>query len=171
MNMKKLLGVGLVRGVLGGLAGTGAGLGITMLIRMGIGLPAWNAGPVWAGGIVAGVLGYLTALGIFSYWARWCVGAHDKIAIDEPGGSWMRFLSVSTDHKTIGIQYLATALMFLPIAVILQLVARLDMSKIGLSLSPETYTSLISDHGIVMLFIVAIPALRRADELFSCHCR
>ena len=156
--MKRFLSIGIVRGVLGGLIGTGAGVALTMLIRAAIGLPAWNAGPVWAVGILAGVLGYLIALGIFNYWARWFVGSAEKAQPVEEGRSWTRYLNVSTDHKTIGIQYLATALIFLPIAVILQLIARVDMSKIGLTLSPETYTSIISDHGIVMLFIVAIPA-------------
>ena len=156
--MKRFLSIGLVRGMLGGAAGTGAGICLGMLIRTAMGLPAWNQGQVWAAGIIVGVAGYLTALGLFNYWARWFVGARDRLETRMPSRSWTRFLSVSTDHKTIGIQYLATALIFLPIAVVLQLIARADLSKIGFSLNPETYTALISDHGIVMLFIVAIPA-------------
>ena len=156
--MKRVFSTGIVRGVLGGAAGTGLGIGLGMLIRMALGLTAWNQGQVWAAGIIAGVAGYLIALGLFNHWARWFVGARDRFETTIPSRSWTRFLNVSTDHKTIGIQYLATALIFLPIAVILQLVARVDLSKVGFSLNPEAYTALISDHGIVMLFIVAIPA-------------
>ena len=156
--MKKLISLGVVRGVLGGLTGTGAGVGVAMLMRQAMGLPAWNAGPVWAAGILAGVMGYLLALGLFNYWARWFIGTAEKAQPAAPEHSWTRFLNVSTDHKTIGIQYLATALIFLPVAVILQLITRVDMARVGLTLSAETYTSFISDHGIVMLFIVAIPA-------------
>ena len=76
--MKRFLSIGVVRGVLGGLIGTGAGVGIAMLIRQAMGLPAWNAGPVWAVGILIGVVGYLIALGLFNYWARWFVGAPEK---------------------------------------------------------------------------------------------
>jgi cytochrome c oxidase subunit 1 len=113
---------------------------------------------VWAAGILTGVAGYLVALGLFAYWARWFIGAREKAETALPSRSWTRFLNVSTDHKTIGIQYLTSALIFLPVAVTLQLIARVDLSKIGFSLNNETYTALISDHGIVMLFIVAIPA-------------
>jgi len=157
--MRKFVSLGITRGVLGGAAGTGAGVGITMLIRLALGLPAWNSGPVWAAGILAGVVGYLAALGLFNYWICWFFGAAETEEQPPESRSWTRYLNVSTNHKVIGVQYLATALVFLPFAVILQLVARTDMSKLSAAfLSTEAYTSIISDHGIVMLFIVAIPA-------------
>jgi cytochrome c oxidase subunit I len=123
-----------------------------------LGLPAWNAGPAWAVGIMTGVLGYLAALGLFGQWARWFTGAAEKPEAVEAVTSWTRFLRVSTNHKVIGVQYLATALLFLPVAVILQLIGRVDLSKVGLTLSAESYSAIVSDHGIIMLFIVALPA-------------
>jgi cytochrome c oxidase subunit 1 len=48
---------------------------------------------------------------------------------------------------------------FLPFAVVLQIIGRLDLSKlIPPVLDPHGYESVISVHGIAMLFIVAIPA-------------
>ena len=62
------------------------------------------------------------------------------------------------NHKVIGVQYLVTSLLFLPFAIALQLIGRLDLSKLIPSLHPNVYESIISTHGLVMLFIVVLPA-------------
>ena len=72
--IKAFLAIDLIRGGLAGLAGTAAGVGITMLVRLAMGLPAWNPGPVWVIGILVGVITYLAVLGVFSYWFRWAIG-------------------------------------------------------------------------------------------------
>ena len=112
------------RGALAGLAGTGIGMGITMLVRLAMGLPAWNEGPVVVIGILAGVLSYLIALGVFNYWFRWAIGAEPKEESRPPVKGWTRYFNVDTNHKVIGIQYIVTALVFLPFAVALQLLGR-----------------------------------------------
>jgi cytochrome c oxidase subunit I len=157
--LKSISGLGMVRGFLGGLAGTAAGAGITVLIRLGMGLPGWNPGPVLVVGILAGVISYLIILGVFTYWFEWAIGREPQADIATQVKGWQRYFALDINHKTIGIQYLATSMVFLPFAVVLQLIGRLDLSKLIPSLSLSTYESIISDHGLTMLFIVVLPAV------------
>ena len=156
-TLKTIFSLDIVKGFLGGLVGTGAGVGITMLVRWGVGLPAWSPGPDLVVGIIVGVITYLAVLGIFNYWFRWAIGAPQKERSEPLTNSWKRYLNVDTNHKVIGVQYVITSLVFLPFAVTLQLIGRLDLSKV-ISLTPSTYESIISDHGLTMLFIVVLPA-------------
>jgi cytochrome c oxidase subunit 1 len=156
--MKTILSLDIVKGFLAGIVGTAVGMGITMLIRLATGLPAWDPGPVIVVGIVVGVLFYLVVLGVFNFWFRWAgKGQQDEEATQRKQG-WIRYFNVDTNHKVIGIQYLVTALVFLPFAVALQLVGRLDLSQLIPALSANTYESIISVHGLTMFFIVVIPA-------------
>ncbi|HTY81154.1 MAG TPA: cbb3-type cytochrome c oxidase subunit I, partial [Dehalococcoidales bacterium] len=145
------------RGTLAGLAGTAAGMGITMLVRIAMGLPGWNEGPVVVIGIFTGVICYLLALGVFNYWFRRAVGAMPA-AERLPAPGWRRYFNVDTNHKVIGIQYLVISLIFLPFAVALQLTGRLDITHLIPTLSLNAYESIISVHGLIMFFIVVIPA-------------
>jgi cytochrome c oxidase subunit I len=157
LGMKRLLSLGAVRGALCGLAGTVAGIGFTVLIRMGMGLPAWNPGPILTVGIFTGVITYLITVGVFSYWARWAIGAEPRPE-GPPKRGWERYFNVDTNHKVIGVQYITMGLIFLPFAVILQLIGRVSMADPGLHLlNNSAYESVISDHGIVMLFMVVLP--------------
>ena len=136
-RLKTIFSLDVTRGFLAGLAGTAAGMGITMLVRLAMGLPAWNAGPVLTIGILVGVITYLSVLGIFNYWFRWATGSQPKEETEPPARSWTRYFNVDINHKIIGIQYVVTSLVFLPFAVSLQLVGRLDLSKIIPALSPS----------------------------------
>jgi cytochrome c oxidase subunit 1 len=154
--MRTALSTDSLRGALAGLAGTGAGIGIAVAVRIAWGLAAWSPGPVLTIGIISGVITYLAATGVFNYWARWAIG-RSPAEPSTPPRSWRRYFNVDTNHKVIGIQYIVTALVFLPVAVAYQIVGRLELSKIGVNLEPQTYLSLIGDHGVVMLFIVVLP--------------
>ena len=155
----RVFSLDLTRGALFGLAGTGVGVGMTVLVRRALGLTLWNEGSVLTVGILAGVTAYLFSVGVLRYWLRWVTGAPSAVEEKPARPSWTRYFNVDTNHKVIGIQYMVTALLFLPFAVALQLLARLYMAKLGVvTLSPGTYESVISDHGIVMLFIVVLPA-------------
>jgi len=156
--MKGFFSLGIVKGFLGGLAGTGIGMGLTVLIRLALSLPGWKTEPVCVVGILAGVISYLAALGVFHHWLRWAVGSEDEEEKEIPVTGWRRYFNVDTNHKVIGIQYLVTALIFLPFAVALQLLGRLDLSKLIPAVSASTYESVISTHGLIMFFFVVIPA-------------
>jgi cytochrome c oxidase subunit 1 len=156
--MKGIFSLSVVKGFLAGLAGTGIGMGVMMLIRAIMGMPAWKTGPVVVAGILTGVIAYLAGLGVFHYWFRWAVGDEAK-EVDAPRAKgWRRYFNVDTNHKVIGIQYLVTALVFLPFAVALQLLGRLDLSKLIPAISASAYESVISTHGLIMFFFVVIPA-------------
>ncbi len=156
--LKTLFSLDIVRGFLAGLAGTGAGIGITMGVRQAMGLPSWSPGPDLTIGIITGVITYLAVLGVFNYWFRWATGAPLQEEPEPPKQSWKRYFNVDINHKVIGIQYMVTSLAFLPFAVVLQLIGRLDLSKIIPALNPTAYETIISDHGLTMLFIVVLPA-------------
>ncbi len=65
------------------------------------------------------------------------------------------------------MQYLVTALSFLPLAVALQVLGRAQMAKfVPALLAPGAYESIISDHGIMMLFIVVLPAISGLMNFF-----
>jgi cytochrome c oxidase subunit I len=158
LGFRKLFSLDATRGVVAGLAGAGAGMGLMVLVRRSLGLPSWSADPVITVGILTGVISYLIALGVFNYWARWAVGgAPGETNVPRKRG-WERYFSVDTNHKVIGIQYLVMGLSFLPYAVVLQLIGRTHMADPHLGiLNNNTYESVISDHGIVMLFMVVLP--------------
>jgi len=157
--VKTILSLGIVRGVLAGLAGTAAGVGLTVLGRWAMGMTPWSEGPVFTIAIFVGVFAYLIGAGVFNYWARWMIGQRPPEEGPPPGPAWRRYFSVDTNHKVIGVQYFVTAMTFLPFAVALQVMGRLDLTKLYPAfLANGTYESVISDHGIVMLFIVAVPA-------------
>ena len=71
--MRKILSIGLVRGLIGQVIGTAVGFGLMMAIRAALGLSYW-AEPAWVVGGVVGALGFMIALGAFNDWWRWVKG-------------------------------------------------------------------------------------------------
>jgi cytochrome c oxidase subunit 1 len=69
--------------------------------------------------------------------------------------SWL----MSTDHKRIGIQYLAALLTFFSIGVLLGLLIRLNLIMPGKIIGQETYNRVFSVHGIIMIFLFIIPGV------------
>ena len=125
-TIKVIFSLAMVKGLLAGLVGTGAGAGLTMLIRLAMKLPAWNSGPVLPIGILIGVITYLAVIGIFNCWFRRAIGSQPREESTPPAKRWTRYFNVDTNHKVIGVQYVATSLIFLPFAAVLQLIGRLD---------------------------------------------
>jgi cytochrome c oxidase subunit I+III len=72
---------------------------------------------------------------------------------------WRGALS-SVDHKTIGLRYLVTSLVFLVIGGIEALLMRTQLAVSGERvLSAGTYNQLFSMHGVTMIFLYAAPVL------------
>jgi cytochrome c oxidase subunit 1 len=66
----------------------------------------------------------------------------------------------STDHKRIGILYLVTMVFFFSIAVAIGVLMRLEMLTPGKTImDPQTYNTLFTLHGIIMIFLFIIPGL------------
>ena len=65
----------------------------------------------------------------------------------------------STNHKRIGILYLATIIVFFFAAVAMGVLMRLNMVP-GLKIvTPQGYNALFTLHGIIQVFLVVIPAV------------
>jgi cytochrome c oxidase subunit I len=72
---------------------------------------------------------------------------------------WRGALS-SVDHKTIGIRYLVTSIVFLVVGGIEALLMRTQLAVSGEHmLSAGTYNQLFSMHGVTMIFLYAAPVL------------
>ncbi len=70
--------------------------------------------------------------------------------------SWI----LSTDHKRIGILYLITMGIFFAVAVLLGFFMRLELISPGKTImEPQTYNSIFTLHGVIMIFLFIIPGL------------
>ena len=64
----------------------------------------------------------------------------------------------STNHKQIGILYLATAFIFFLIGGVQALVIRTELASPGLLLDGTTYNGFVTLHGTIMIFLWVMPA-------------
>lgn len=70
--------------------------------------------------------------------------------------SWL----LTTDHKKIGLMYLYVIIFFFFVAAILGLLMRIELIAPGETImGPQTYNGMFTVHGIIMVFIIVIPAL------------
>lgn len=73
--------------------------------------------------------------------------------------SWL----FSTDHKRIGILYMAGILSMLMVGMTLGLIIRLELIAPGKTLmEAQTYNVLFTMHGVIMIFFVVIPSIPAA---------
>lgn len=83
----------------------------------------------------------------------------------EERGKYQGILSwvLSTNHKRIGILYLVSMLSFFSIGVILGLLMRLELIAPGRTImGPQTYNSIFTLHGVIMIFLFVIPGIPAA---------
>jgi cytochrome c oxidase subunit 1 len=70
--------------------------------------------------------------------------------------SWL----LTTDHKKIGLMYLYCVIFFFFVAAILGLLMRIELIAPGQTImGPQTYNGMFTIHGIIMVFVIVIPAL------------
>ena len=151
----KVFSLGIIRGLIFGVVGAAIAMGVTILVRAALGFTAWNPAMVTAIGTVVGILFYLVGLGAFNYWLGWAMGWTEAIPAKQP--RWVRYFNFDTNHKTIGVQYMATSLLVIAVAGIYKMIDRLETARPGLQfITPGTYDSLMSLHGIMMLGAVLI---------------
>jgi cytochrome c oxidase subunit I len=66
----------------------------------------------------------------------------------------------STDHKRIGLLYLFAVITFFLVGMILGVLMRFEMlTPENTIVTPQTYNTFFTLHGIIMIFLVVIPAL------------
>ena len=142
----------LVRGLAGQIVGTIVGVLIVIIIRVLMGLPAWNAEPVLVGGAIVGVIMFMYATGIMNDWIKWAKGIETPEISHEDHGphGFARFLTVSFDHKVIGIQYGITSILIMMVAGSFAMIFRTELAQPGLQyITSDTFNTMISLHGIV----------------------
>ena len=77
--------------------------------------------------------------------------------LQAPQRGWLAWLT-TTDHKRIGVLYIATAFVFMFLGGVEALVMRLQLAQPDSTLvSPETYNGLVTMHGTTMVFLFVIP--------------
>lgn len=69
--------------------------------------------------------------------------------------AWM----LSTDHKKIGIMYLAALLSFFSVGTLMGVLMRLNLISPGTFMGAQTYNRLFTIHGIVQIFLFIIPGI------------
>jgi cytochrome c oxidase subunit 1 len=140
----------------------GLGIGITLLIRWLAGWePVWSDGPVLAVMLGVGPIGFLVGIGAFDYWARYASGAPTEPEDHSGHGarSWHDYFRVNTDHKVIGVQYLATTIFFLLAGGLMAMLVRAELARPGMQFfDNQTYNGLFSVHAALMIFLFVIPA-------------
>jgi len=78
----------------------------------------------------------------------------------EPPQTWRTYLSFSTDHKVIGIQYLVTSFIFFLVGGIFAMILRGELITPEADLIDRTvYNGMFTMHGTVMLFLWTFPSL------------
>ena len=155
--MRKLLSLGLVRGLLWQIFGTAFGIGILTGIRVLFGLPAWKAESAFVFGALLGAMFVLYGVGALSDWIKVAAGKELPEHVDESSLGWRRYWGVSLDHKVIGIQYLTLALVLMAVGGTFALIFRSELANTGMQyLTLMEYNTLMSLHGMVMIVGILI---------------
>jgi cytochrome c oxidase subunit 1 len=80
--------------------------------------------------------------------------------LDEGKRPGLKGFIFSTNHKRIGVLYLASVLSFFAVAVVLGVLMRIQMlSPQGKFLSGQAYNVMFTVHGVIQIFLVVIPAI------------
>ncbi|MCI0519316.1 MAG: cbb3-type cytochrome c oxidase subunit I [Chloroflexi bacterium] len=146
--------ISMMRGLVFMPVGILIGMGLTMAVRLLMGLPVWKAEPAWVLGAVVGVAAFMLGTGVLDDWMHWARGKetaeHPEANLNLRG--WAKFLSVSYDHKVIGIQYGVTALVLFTLAGAYALTFRTELVSPEIQfLQPKDFNTTMSLHGIVMI--------------------
>ncbi len=70
--------------------------------------------------------------------------------------SWL----LTTDHKKIGLLYFVSILFFFLVGAVIGLLMRLELISPGKTImGPQTYNTLFTLHGVIMIFLFIVPGL------------
>ena len=87
-------------------------------------------------------------------------GVQAEAALDDHPHGWRRWV-YSTNHKDIGTMYLTFAIVGGVIGGVLSMGIRTELMSAGLQIfgNPEVYNTLVSAHGLIMIFFTLMPAM------------
>ncbi len=143
--------------VLGVVAALVAGLVTSSLVP---GPRAGDAGVV--AGYTAWTVFFMVGIGAVTQVVRWGFARRnptheEELELAGRGGGLWRYFRFTTDHKVVGVQYLATVLVLFLVGGLAAFLIRLQQSQPGAAyVKPAVYNTLVGIHGIVMIAAVII---------------
>jgi cytochrome c oxidase subunit 1 len=141
----------------------GLGFGLVVGIRAAAGWEPvfdWNVITVVAS-LTTAPIGFLAGIGAFDYWVSYFVGSPTRPEDHSSHGArrWQDYFRVNTDHKVIGVQYVATTVFFFLAGGLLAMLVRAELARPGMQfVDTQTYNGLFSVHASLMIFLFVIPA-------------
>lgn len=174
--MLGILRLGVVRGIIVGVATTALGISIALIVRAMMGLDnSWSttASSPWnvilSVGAIFGTIGFMAGVGSLNDWFLWSVGRnggdghyHPKAGVPE----WHRYFGFDTNHKVVGIQYGVLGILVLGFGGLFALAFRTELADQGLQyISEDTYNTYISMHGLLMVVAVLLGVGAMANYL------
>ena len=174
--MKKILSIGIIRGILLQIIGSILGAGLMGGIRALMGLP-WKTEPAIVLGGLIGAIFFIVGLGAFNDWWEVILGNEipDEHNSNGPEGI-KRYFGFSLDHKVIGIQYGVLSMFLLSVGGSLALIFRTELAQSGLQfLTFVQFNTLVGLHGMVLIVSIltgiaavsnyVVPLLIGADDM------
>ncbi len=150
---------GLVRAVAGAIVGAAVGPALLLASNLPSGQNT-EKGHLLALGYLGALLGFLLGIGALRFWLTWAAGrevdAAEEHAAHGKAGDWRRYFRFTTDHKVIGVQYLVTAFVVFMAAGTAAMFMRLELAQPGLLLGKDTYNTVMSTHGAMMITVALI---------------
>jgi cytochrome c oxidase subunit 1 len=139
------------------------GAGIVVFFRwLGHYEPTWDWQPITVvASLTALPIGFLAGIGTFDYWLYYVSGRPTRPEDHSGHGaySWRDYFKVNTDHKVIGVQYLATTFVFFVIGGFFAMIFRAELAKPDMQfVDTQTFNGLVSEHAALMIFLFIIPA-------------
>ena len=100
---------------------------------------------------------FFVGIGAFNGVARWGFASRDATPAEElqlagQGQGLWRYFRFTTDHKVVGMQYLATVFVLFFVGSMGAFMIRLEQSTPGaIFFNPSTYNTIVGMHGIIMI--------------------
>ena len=109
---------------------------------------------------IFGGVGFIVGIGGMDYWWTWIVGG--ELDPNDHSGhgakSWRDYFGFNTDHKVIGIQYIVFTFTMFLVGGMFAEIFRAELARPGTqTVTNEQYNSLISQHGVIMIFVFMVP--------------
>jgi cytochrome c oxidase subunit I len=121
-----------------------------------------NDDAVTAAVFIGWAIFFMIGVGAFNGIIEWGFGRHEPTPAEElqmagKGQGLWRYFRYTTDHKVVGLQYLATALALFFVGSMGAFMIRLEQSRPGaIFFNPATYNTIVGMHGIIMIVATII---------------